>query len=62
MTSRCASGQLYPLFVSVKSNTFTDEIITDYSIQLQRLTVTEERIAAVGNTMRKAVFSKVIIF
>jgi len=57
-TSRRASGQLYPLYVSVKSNTVTVEIITDYSTQLQRFTVIEERIAAVGNTMREAVFFK----
>jgi hypothetical protein len=44
------------MYVSVESNTVTVEIITGYSIQLQRFTVIEERIAAVGNTMREAVF------
>ena len=62
MTSRRASGQLYPLYISVKSNIVTVEIITDYSIQLQRFTVTEERTAALGNSMREAVFSRVIVF
>jgi hypothetical protein len=35
MTSRRASGELHLLCVSVKLNTVTVEIITDYSIQLK---------------------------
>jgi hypothetical protein len=62
MTSRPASGQLYPLYVSVKSRIVIVEIITDYSIKPQLFTVCEERISAVGNPIREAGFTKVILF